>query len=207
MTELISPIAVHQGHELAVLPRFPDGALGGAWTPDRIGITLDADLAPVTPDDFEPDDTETWRWAGDVVGWTVLCRCGVDQSTPAVTVLGKFLRTGTAGTEVAGKKYAAPWLSDIVRLGERDDVSAAAHLPWDDHRAHADVMRELREAVDELKDAVAAEKRAQRRIDGLVGIARGRKIGWADIGSITGHTRQGASRRWADIDALGTPKE
>lgn len=180
---------IEREHPWKVLPRFADGALGRDYTRDRIGVVVDGAGGPVTPDEHDADDPSVWRRAEDVVGWAVVCTGTSHRS--ALPVLARLDRARTAGDEVEDESYHAPWLSDVVRLGERADVAAAAGIWRDQHLAELDTIRGL-------ADAYRREREARRQVAFYVSLARGQGRSWTEIGDAVGLTRQGARQRWAE---------
>lgn len=174
----------HEGYAAYVAP---DGRLTGASNGVGILITrADADQAARRawragrpPANSEMYDTVPWA---DLAGWQAACACG-------------WTGTRWERTEVIVGHVGAVVDEENSWLPDGRSVDEAAEAEW---LAHVNPLRALGR-VAEAAEALAA---ARRDLDRAVDEARRQDLppSWAEIGRVTGMTRQAARERWSTPD-------
>lgn len=167
-----------------IQPMFVDG-VGTSSSTMRDGVTMIG------------VDRDSWRPAGEVVGWRIACDCEFDVESLNPTRIRwvssvRWVRVPSTSLEdvAVGQIFAAD--DETPDLESREDVAAAARSLW--QREHLRLV----DVDDEIVLALAAHRSAATAID--VAVARARRAGrtWDHIGRTAGMSAPGANSRWKE---------
>ncbi|GAA4683565.1 hypothetical protein [Gordonia humi] len=171
-------------HEMWIRPEFVDG-IGTSASTVREGVTM------VGVGD------QSWRPAGEVVAWRVVCDCEhqtqvMDPTRSQWVSSNQWVRVPSPSLEdvAAGRIFADD--DATPDIGDRDEVADAAKAIWRRHHIR------LVDVDEEISLALAAHRAAAVAID--VAITRGRRAGrtWEQIGRVAGMSAPGANSRWKE---------
>ncbi|GAA4667553.1 hypothetical protein GCM10023197_23450 [Gordonia humi] len=171
-------------HEMWIRPEFVDG-VGTSASTMREGVTM-VGLGG-----------DSWRPAGEVVGWRVVCDCEHETQTISPTrsqwvSTDLWVRVPSPSLEdvAAGRIFAGDDATSDLEF--REDVADAAKAIWRSQHIR------LVDVDEEIALALAAHRAAAVAID--VAITRGRRAGrtWEQIGRVAGMSAPGANSRWKE---------
>lgn len=184
-----------QFHDMTIRAEFEDGAVSGGGSTIRDGVDM-----------VVLDDYETWRPAGEIVAWRIVCNCEKPIGTSIHSIRTqwvsstRWVRVASRHLEdvAAGRIYAADEASPESRFHSpvdidlREEVEEAAKAIW--RREHLHGI----DIADEIAAALAMQRAATTATD--VAVERAQRAGWTwqQIGEAAGMTAAGANSRWRE---------